>query len=86
MDPMPLGECIRELVDTIDHFQKRVVQEAIREATADHWLRKAEEWDRVPDPDSDTEIARRARSTARACREKAEILRRYGLDPDGVAR
>lgn len=71
------------LTEHIEHFRKRVVQDALTEAMADYWNRRAAvmEWAR-PRPDefhgeATTEQLReqwyRLTATAEACRQRATV-------------
>lgn len=74
-----------ELVEHIDHFQRRVVQDAVNEATAVYWQRRADmfEWARPRPGDrlgrdgraGAAEIDRRCKAAADACRARAAVLR-----------
>ena len=59
------GPDLSGLVDHVDHFQRRVIREALLEATSAYWLRRAAEFDRVGTPAAD--------ETAQACRNAATI-------------
>ena len=59
-----------ELAEYADHFRHRMLVEALREATASHWLRRAEDFERakpVPPPGGfvDPESRERARAAWR---------------------
>jgi hypothetical protein len=60
------------LVKHVAHFQRRVIQDAITEATADYWDRRAATFTAVGTPGSD--------HVALACRRHAWLLRDTGLD------
>ena len=53
-----------ELVGDLEHFQYRVVQDALAEATGRYWERRAEDFDQVGTPPA-SEIARACRNRAR---------------------
>jgi hypothetical protein len=63
----------RRLVEHVEHFQRRVMQDAINEATAAYWNRRAEDFERVGTPSAD--------ETAKACRNRARVA----LDGDFVS-
>lgn len=48
----------------LEHFQRRVLQDALTEATSAYWLRRAHTFDRVGTPACD-EIAQACRNAAR---------------------
>lgn len=52
------------LADTVEHFRKRVLQDALNEATAAYWRKRALDFDRVGTPECD-EIAQVCRNRAR---------------------
>lgn len=56
------------------HFQWRVLQDALCEATADYWERRAHTFAAVGNARCD--------EIAQACRNKAQLLRDAGLDQD----
>lgn len=60
------------LVKHVTHFQRRVIQDAITEASAAYWDRRAATFARVGTPACD--------QTALACRRHAWLLRDTGLD------
>lgn len=69
-----------ELAEYADHFRHRMLVEALREATASHWLRRAEDFERakpVPPPGGfvDPESRERARAAWRRCHETAQACR-----------
>lgn len=75
----------------LDHFQRRVLQDALAEATAAYWLRRAEDFERAkpvepPEGFTDVEAAReqwrRCHETAQACRHAAELARFQNFDSD----
>lgn len=63
------------LADYVEHFGKRVLQDALNEATASYWNRRAEQFEAVGNARCD--------AIALACRRKATIvmLRDSGDDP-----
>lgn len=74
---------VRALVDHVDHFQQRVIREAIRDAERGQNLRRAAEWEAAaPRPGDYTgqatreqleEAYRRCRGIAAAYRARAEV-------------
>jgi hypothetical protein len=85
MSRLPPRTCVVRLVEHIAQFQWRVLQDALTEATAAYWERRADTFDWVagdptePDPHG---IKNHARATARSCRHYAELLRESGLDAE----
>lgn len=81
-----------DLPGMLDHFRARVVQDALTEATAHYWRRRADTLEAArPRPGDFTgkatsdEIAavdRRLTAAARACRERAAVSL-LGGDSDG---
>lgn len=80
------GEQVRRgrlLVHALEHFQHRVLQDALNEATATYWLKRAEDFERArPRPGEFRGQARaedlaeadaRCAAIAQACRERAEV-------------
>jgi hypothetical protein len=63
----------RELVEHVEHFQHRVMQDALAEATAAYWEKRARDFDAVGTPSAD--------ETAEACRNRARVA----LDGDVTA-
>ena len=73
------------LDDHLDHFGYRLLRDAMNEATAGYWLRRAEDFERArPRPGdyagqaTEVDIARRdarLREAAQACRAKAAAVR-----------
>jgi hypothetical protein len=71
------------LVEHVDHFQQRIIREAILDAEAAHWIRRAEalEWARPKAGDWHGQATReelRARydqltEEAQACRNRARV-------------
>jgi hypothetical protein len=71
------------LHEHVEHFAKRVVQDALADATARYWSTRAEQFDNaMPRPDDFTgnatpeqieEQRMRLASTALACRQRAAI-------------
>lgn len=55
----------RPLVEHVDHFQHRVMQDALAEATAAYWRKRAADFEAVGTPECD--------ETAKACRNRARI-------------
>lgn len=55
---------LSELPEHLEHFRHRVLQDAIAEATAAYWTRRAEQFEAVGTPGCD-EIARACRNHAR---------------------
>ena len=84
---------MRYLANYLDHFRSRVLQDALTDATAAYWLRRAQAFDEAaPRPGDDTggatpaeldERRQRCEATARACRAHAGLLR--GLTPERVS-
>lgn len=74
-----------DLIEHIDHFQRRIVQDAITEATALYWLDRAAtfEWARPRPGDrlgeagakGAAEVDARCKAAADACRARAAVLR-----------
>lgn len=81
---------VRRLVADVEHFQRRVLQDALAEATAMHWERRAcafeqalpSEGDFTGRATSDDLYARalRVAAVAKACRHRATL----GLGADDV--
>lgn len=61
-----------DLADYLDNFARRVLQDALNEATRSYWLRRAETFDAVGTPTAD--------ATARACRARADLAPLEDLD------
>jgi len=86
------------LADCLDHFRARVLQDALNEATAAYWLRRAEAFENArtrprdrpgepPGPDaSQTDRARdeRLAATAQACRNRAAFIEMYPGEPEAI--
>lgn len=74
----------RALVEHVDHFQRRALREAIRDAERGQNLRRAAEWEAAaPRPDDYTgratpeqiaEATRRCHAVAAAYRARAEVV------------
>lgn len=72
------------LIDHLDHFQRRVVQEAMRDATAAYWNRRAATFEAARPREGDyfgratreqiSEQDARLAALARACRARAAVL------------
>ncbi len=75
---------LSQLPDYVEHFRFRVLQDALTEATADHWRRRATSFDAAlprPDdftgratPESIEEQRMRVAATALACRQRAVFM------------
>lgn len=65
------------LDDYIANFQRRVLQDALLEATATYWRRRADTFAAVGNPRCD--------EVAQACRNHAELVRMVGLDAEAEA-
>lgn len=81
-----------------EHFRARVMQDALTEATAEHWERRADALNAAAaaaaDPDAQhgnagieerRERWQRCADAALACRRHASLIRNYGLDKQAVA-
>jgi hypothetical protein len=55
----------RKLVEHLEHFQHRIMQDALAEATSAYWLKRAADFDAVGTPEAD--------ETAQACRNRARV-------------
>jgi hypothetical protein len=55
---------LSRLLEHVEHFQHRVMQDALSEATADYWRRRAEQFAAVGTPACD-EIAEACRNRSR---------------------
>jgi hypothetical protein len=66
-----------QLLDHLEQFRWRVLQDALQEATAAYWERRAETFAAVGNDRCDT--------TARNCRFHAQLLRDNGLDHQATA-
>lgn len=83
-----------DLADHVAHFQHRVIQDALNQATRNYWLRRADEFewakprlDDFHEEASNAELSRqwqRADETARACRNRAAMALIQDEDPDTV--
>lgn len=62
------------LDEHLHHFARRLIQDALQEATAAYWERRADTFATVGTPDAD--------QTALACRRHAWLLRNTGLDAE----
>jgi hypothetical protein len=75
-----------DLIEHIDHFQHRVVQDALQDATAAYWRRRADTFDAARPRAGDyfgratreqvREQDARLAAAARACRARADVLSR----------
>jgi len=90
---------INPLADCLDHFRARVLQDALNEATASYWLRRAEAFENArtrpgerpaepPGAPVGSEAAR-ARdeglaATAQACRNRAAFIEMYPGEPEAI--
>lgn len=63
----------RALVEHVEHFQHRVIQDALQEATAAYWLRRAAQFDAVPNAE-----------VAEACRNRARVALLGGEEWPGL--
>lgn len=82
---------IDELPEYVEHFRERVLQDALAQATASYWHKRAEAFEAAaPRPcdftgratEEELEFRRRAMATAaQACRQKAALM--LGGDGDG---
>jgi len=66
-----------QLLDHLEQFRWRVLQDAPQEATATYWERRAETFEAVGNDRCDT--------IARNCRFHAQLLRENGLDTQATA-
>lgn len=84
-----------DLTEHLEHFQRRVLQDALTEATAAYWLRRARDFDaarpqrgefhgQADHAELDARDARAA-ATALACRRRASISLGAEADPDLAA-
>jgi hypothetical protein len=55
----------RRLVEDVEHFRHRVLQDALSEATSSYWLKRATDFAAVGTPACD--------EIAQACRHRAEL-------------
>jgi hypothetical protein len=84
----------RRLVEHVDHFQRRVIADAVLDASATRWLKRAEEFEAARPRHGDfhgqaTREQLHARwdeltEIAKACRAKAALLRELDM-PDVLA-
>lgn len=58
----------------VEHFQRRVLQDALAEATVGYWRRRADSFSEVGTP--------AAEATALACRRHAWLVADVGLDAE----
>lgn len=58
----------------LTHFRRRVIEDALQEATSTYWQRRADTFDTVGTPSAD--------ATALACRRHAQLMRETGLDTE----
>ena len=65
---------MRLLPEHVEQFQRRVIQDAITEATSAYWERRARDFDKVGTPAADL--------IATNCRRHAWLLRDIGLDAE----
>jgi hypothetical protein len=80
---------LRRLVDHVEHFQHRVIADAVLDASATRWLMRADEFEAARPRHGDfhgqaTREQLRARwaeltEIANACRAKASLLREEGM-------
>lgn len=56
---------VPDLTEFVEHFRKRVLQDALAEATSSYWLRRAQAFDRVGNDE--------CRAIAQACRNAAKV-------------
>ncbi len=82
---------VPDLMDYVENFQRRVMQDALAEATAAYWLHRADTFEAArPRPDDYTETAEERRAKwhelteiAQACRNRAAVAQMHdGIDPD----
>lgn len=77
------GVDVDVLLGYVDHFQHRVLQDALAQATRSHWLRRGAGWEAARPRRGDftgqatiadlVEADRRCAETALACRRRAEV-------------
>ena len=65
------------LEEDLVHFRLRVLYDALLEATADYWRRRADTFAACGTPTAD--------ETALACRRHADLLEDIGLDAEACA-
>lgn len=56
---------VGDYVEYVEHFQHRVIQDALNEACAGYWIHRAEQFEAVGNPACD--------ETAKACRSRARV-------------
>jgi len=61
------------VIADVDHFQRRVIVDALKEATAAYWLRRAAQFDAVGNARCD--------EIAQACRNRAAVSLMPGDEP-----
>jgi hypothetical protein len=66
-----------QLEQHLDHFRRRVLVDALQEATAAYWRRRATTFTRVGNPACD--------QTALACARYADLVTDTGLDAEATA-
>lgn len=64
----------RALIEHVEHFQRRVLADALQEATVAYWRRRAAVFERVGTPACD--------EIAKACLSKARFVQMTGLDAE----
>ena len=64
----------RRLVEDVEHFRRRVLEDALNEACSAYWLRRADDFNVVGTPDCD--------EIATACRHRAELALIGGIWPE----
>ena len=62
------------LADEVEHFRRRVLQDALNEACAAYWIRRAEDFEKVGTSACD--------EVAKACRHRAELSLIGGTFPE----
>jgi hypothetical protein len=65
---------LARLVEDVEHFNRRVLEDALNAACSSYWLRRAETFARVGTPAAD--------EIAEACRHKAELSLVGGTWPE----
>jgi len=84
---------LTDVSEYVTRFRARVLQDALNEATAAYWLRRAEAFENArtrpgsPPEDGSTPGAvddRRRAATAQACRNKATFLRMYPSEVEPI--
>lgn len=91
----PPSQPLGQLESYLAHFQWRVLQDALAQATADHWDRRATDLEHArprrgdyhgqATPRDRALKHRQLTDAATACRNKATLLRDTGLDTDAQA-